>query len=91
MVTNSLKTAACERSEGKTTFNLSQPVLLIALPDGQRDWQTQEAFSIKSTKTFPVISFHLKMIVTPTLFPSELVPVPRRVFSFEVLVVCVGC
>lgn len=62
-------------AEGYTTSNLSQPVLLIALP-GSQTGSSQAAFSRKRTRLFPfAISFHLKMILDFTLF--FFFPVPR--------------
>lgn len=37
-----------------------------------------------------MISFHLKMILSFTFFPSSGFPVPGRVFSFEVVVAAAG-
>lgn len=61
-------------AEGYTTSNLSQAVLLIALP-GSQTGSSQAAFSRKCTRLFPfAISFHLKMILDLThFFP----PIPR--------------
>lgn len=47
------KQAENGRSEGNTTLNLSQSLLLIALPDGQKDWQSTSSLFIKVHQNFP--------------------------------------